>query len=387
MDVESNTRHRDTFPVVFSSASVKFPKYLKIFRGTMAGQLLVAMVMTTGLIIGIGVIVARTRFGPIVSDMPDFSYDSEFNTSLREEIHQTSIQAAKANLLIPLATTFEIQRDSALHMDFIVSFADAPATISKAANTGGASPVDDPLASRDLEVSAYSNGGKHALLLNKFNSFADHILLVTEDFQDQSMPLTADDLTALLDLVRQVPAIGFFNSGEDAGASQRHRHMQAIPLDVFSKYYRPYVDSTRVNDNIPVDELIAPYIQSTPAEETALEEIAVLTIHEFSFAHALVALPKEVSPEWLQEAYSAMLTRMHLYPQPDGTLDAYNLVAASRWMLLVPRSKRLSSQGVDVNGMGFIGCLLVRGDPHGGSMLSADWSPLKVLQDVTVPWR
>lgn len=44
------------------------------------------------------------------------------------------------------------------------------------------------------------------------------LLLVTKDFQPQSGLLSATDLHALWRLVKEVPAVGFFNSGLEAGA-------------------------------------------------------------------------------------------------------------------------------------------------------------------------
>lgn len=44
------------------------------------------------------------------------------------------------------------------------------------------------------------------------------LLLVTRDFQPQSGLLTAGDLHALWRLVKELPAVGFFNSGPEAGA-------------------------------------------------------------------------------------------------------------------------------------------------------------------------
>jgi ATP adenylyltransferase len=49
---------------------------------------------------------------------------------------------------------------------------------------------------------------------------------VTDVFREQSDPLNGNDLAALATLVLELPGVGFFNSGSNAGASQRHRHLQ-----------------------------------------------------------------------------------------------------------------------------------------------------------------
>lgn len=66
----------------------------------------------------------------------------------------------------------------------------------------------------------------------------------------------------------------------------------------------------------------------------------------------------------------------------QGELDAYNLLLTPRWMLLVPRSQRMYG-GVDVNAMGFIGCLLVRGPDARRTMETS--TPLGILRGVTFP--
>lgn len=49
---------------------------------------------------------------------------------------------------------------------------------------------------------------------------------MTDAFREQAEPLDGFDLAALAALVVELPGVGFFNSGVDAGASQRHRHLQ-----------------------------------------------------------------------------------------------------------------------------------------------------------------
>lgn len=46
-------------------------------------------------------------------------------------------------------------------------------------------------------------------------------------------------------------------------------------------------------------------------------------------------------------------------------LPPYNAILTTRWLLVVPRAKR-EWNGVDVNGMGFFGALLVRAKAVGG---------------------
>lgn len=86
----------------------------------------------------------------------------------------------------------------------------------------------DPFASPDpeLQVNRYAH---YYLLLNKFNILASHLLLITRDFQPQDGALTQQDFTAFWSLITAHQAIGFYNGGAEAGASQPHRHFQLVP--------------------------------------------------------------------------------------------------------------------------------------------------------------
>ncbi|CAM9999638.1 unnamed protein product, partial [Ectocarpus fasciculatus] len=71
---------------------------------------------------------------------------------------------------------------------------------------------------------------------------------------------------------------------------------------------------------------------------------------------------------------------------PVSTLPPYNAVLTRRWLMLVPRSRR-EWGGIDVNGMGFLGALLVRDKAFAGegAGVAAVREPgaLAVLEGVT----
>ena len=106
----------------------------------------------------------------------------------------------------------------------------------------------------------------------------------------------------------------------------------------------------------------------------------------FGFANAFVALPPAADPrhsdaqcaDFLAEVYNALLDHVGLSRK---TPEPYNLLLTDRWMLLVPRSKRVS-RGIDVNAMGFLGCLLLR-DSTSRTALE-DSGARAVLADVAV---
>jgi Ap4A phosphorylase N-terminal domain len=61
-------------------------------------------------------------------------------------------------------------------------------------------------------------------------------LLVTSEWQLQSTPLTDRDLETWAWTLDQTSAVGFYNSALDAGASQKHKHMQLVPLASISRH-------------------------------------------------------------------------------------------------------------------------------------------------------
>jgi ATP adenylyltransferase len=169
-----------------------------------------------------------------------------------------------------------------------------------------------------------------------------------------------------------MPGVGFFNSGPVAGASQPHRHMQAVPLDTFGSTFSP-----------PVEELLAQHLTGRSGDDAGAR-----TVPGLPFAHALALLPVLPSAAALASAYAHVLAHSGARTGGFGSGEGdgpYNLLLGRRWMLAVPRSSPRfdddhsgGGPAVEVNGLAFLGCLLVR-----GSALFA--APVDVLTAVTRP--
>lgn len=77
-------------------------------------------------------------------------------------------------------------------------------------------------------------------MLNKFAIVPEHFILITRTFKPQTYLLEAEDLAATYACIRayheyevdgeREELFAFFNSGEHSGASQRHRHLQLLPV-------------------------------------------------------------------------------------------------------------------------------------------------------------
>ena len=88
---------------------------------------------------------------------------------------------------------------------------------------------ENPFLPYDADLFVADITDTHVALLNKFNVVDLHLLLVTRDFVDQESPLEHADFLALAACLAQLDGIGFYNSGEIAGASQPHKHLQLVP--------------------------------------------------------------------------------------------------------------------------------------------------------------
>ncbi|MBM7118114.1 ATP adenylyltransferase family protein [Archangium primigenium] len=202
----------------------------------------------------------------------------------------------------------------------------------------------------------------HVCLLNKFNVVEHHLLIVTRVFEEQESWLTAADFEALALCMSGLDGLGFYNSGEAAGASQRHKHLQLIPP------LGP--EGLRV----PMEALLTP-----PPPRGQVLELPAL-----GFAHRVTGLgPWEDSPSRdgarMLDAYRALMAAadMHTTPPPP-----YNLLTTRDWMLLAPRS-RAESHGINVNAMGFAGSLLVKTTEQCEHLRQL--GPMELLARVTRP--
>lgn len=220
----------------------------------------------------------------------------------------------------------------------------------------------------DLFVADISD--THLALLNKFNVVEYHLLVVTRHFEDQEVLLTREDFEAMWITMREYPSLSFYNGGRVAGASQRHKHLQFVPLPLAREGPRipidPLLDGVKVSGRIGrVDGLPFrhAFVRFRPTGHRSLGDLAVMS-HE---------LYEEMFP------YSGMAPRSAGNDRQSGP---YNLLVTTEWMLLIPRSEEFF-EGVSVNSLGFAGALLVRNDRELGHLKNV--GPMTVLTRVALP--
>jgi ATP adenylyltransferase len=172
----------------------------------------------------------------------------------------------------------------------------------------------------------------HFALLNKYHVIENHLLVVTREFVDQEVLLDLADFEAL---VACMPgdrhAIGFYNGGHGAGASQPHKHLQVVTLPL-----APWRD-------LPIEALVDEGVR-------------------LPFRHAL-ARTRSRDPAELHARYRALLGEIGVRGEARQGAECqsgpYNLVIAPTWMMAVPRSRE-EFEAVAVNSIAFCGALFVR---------------------------
>ncbi len=213
----------------------------------------------------------------------------------------------------------------------------------------------------------------HLCLLNKYNVANYHLLIITRDFEEQENLLTLQDFEALWACMAEFEGLAFYNAGKKAGASQRHKHLQLVPLPLAPA-------STPESPPIPIASLFS----------TATFQGPVGTIPGLPFSHAFAQL----DPTWAESPSKAALTTFEQYKTLLHTVGlgartaenkqsgAYNLLLTRQWMLLVPRSQE-DFESISVNSLGFAGALLVRNEPE--MELLKNYGPMNVLKSVALP--
>jgi ATP adenylyltransferase len=218
-------------------------------------------------------------------------------------------RALASGALEPLATEVSDVEDG--HARFSLRVVSTLAAKAKAAPTRKdpfAPPWEADLVVGDVSVT-------HGCLLNKFPVFEHHLLVVTRAYEPQdAWPTAADGEALRFCLDEGGDALGFYNGGAGAGASQPHKHFQVVPM-------RAPLEPVLKAGGLPV-------------------------------RHRLVETPKDGGA--LAEVVTRLLTELEVAPGAP-----WNLLCTRDWLVVVPRRAE-SFEGVSVNALGFAGSLLVK---------------------------
>jgi ATP adenylyltransferase len=222
---------------------------------------------------------------------------------------------------------------------------------------------------RDLFVADVSE--THVALLNKFNVVDHHLLIVTRRFEHQETLLTLQDFEALWTCMAEYRALGFYNGGEAAGASQEHKHLQMVPL--------PLVP---VGPEVPIDPLLTTVSRG--------DDIGRVKGLPFLNAFARIEKSPSTPPEYFAartfDLFCRMLVQTGLKAPQPGDLERqsapYCLLVTPEWMLLVPRSRE-HFEDISLNSLAYAGSFFVWDNKQLERL--REFGPINALRTVSMP--
>jgi ATP adenylyltransferase len=265
--------------------------------------------------------------------------------TLWSTIVERTARALASGALVPIRTEVEVIQDEGVPILVrVVSNLERKARAVQPPPDG--KPPKNPFLppyEEDLFVSYVPPA--HACLLNKFNVFDHHALLVTRAYEEQDSLLTPADFEALLQCTAEVDALAFYNGGRIAGASQPHKHLQFVQVPLAEGGRRTPMDEAIVRGRLPFRHALGPPLRD-PAQ-----------------AHLL---------------YRELLREV-------GCEEAgvpYNLLATRDWTMVVPRTQE-SFDALSLNSLAFAGSLLVKSREQLERVRAM--GPMAILRSVTGP--
>lgn len=284
--------------------------------------------------------------------------------TLWSQVRESARRALERGALLPLETRSKILPGAG------IPFAVQYASTLREKHTGESS--GNPFLPPDPDLTVTELSPTHLAVLNRYPVIRHHLLLVTREYEEQSLPLGAGDFDALARCLVEIDGLGFYNAGPEAGASQDHRHLQVVPFPV-----GPGPAPT------PVERAVA----------AVVEDPSRATLPAFPFRHAVASLPETAgqaeepaarvrrAAEAMRLAYRALAARAGLRLATGRPTDPYNLLVTRSWMLLVPR-RRESFDGVSINALGFAGSILIRNKAQWAAVQKI--GPIGLLRQVAV---
>ncbi|KAL3479022.1 ATP adenylyltransferase-domain-containing protein [Aspergillus californicus] len=247
----------------------------------------------------------------------------------------------------------------------------------------------------------------HFLVLNKFPVIPNHFILATTDWHEQTDILEKEDLAAAYACVKawkdqaQTDSTGprrlfaFFNSGEESGASQPHRHLQFLPVEAMSQddesgTWRPFIDNTSSS-------------KSGSSSESEFQRVT-----EIPMANFALHLPADPSAERLHSIYislykaaavAAGVPRNQAQSTSGPAVISYNLAMTETTMMICPRRSTNAVVSVDdatredvagagvveLNGTILAGTLMVKAEAEWDELRRAPNSLMNVLEAIGYP--
>ncbi|BDI16003.1 hypothetical protein ANSO36C_18050 [Nostoc cf. commune SO-36] len=150
-------------------------------------------------------------------------------TSVKEQTEH----ALQCGALLSIPTEFEfVEQDNVRFLVRILSNLNRKKTADEIQKKQSARSGQEfnPFLPYEEDLFVADISGTHVCILNKFNVVDYHLLIITRSFEEQESLLTLEDFTAMWACLANFDGLAFYNSGKTAGASQRHKHLQLVPL-------------------------------------------------------------------------------------------------------------------------------------------------------------
>lgn len=249
---------------------------------------------------------------------------------LLPRIDRTYVHANESGALQPIRTERAFIRDE--DFDFTVRWVSSLA-LKDAGRVSAAlrrDPDYNPFLPPEEDLNVGPVGKHHLAVLNKYPVIERHLLIVTRAFESQTMPLNLADFVALARVITELGGLGFYNGGTEAGASQRHKHLQWIPATAGSSNF----DGVTSAGRLPWRHCFVRLRRAPPGSDCALNGAI------------------------LHQAFHAACDALGIAADRDP-MPPYNMLTGGGWLVVIPRSRE-QHEGISVNALGFAGSLFVR---------------------------
>jgi sulfate adenylyltransferase (ADP) / ATP adenylyltransferase len=286
--------------------------------------------------------------------------------SLRRQIVHTTEHARASGALLPIPTDYFFVEDRGVRffVRVLASLSRKDEARKEQKQRERTGRKINPFLPPEKELTVADVSKTHIAVLNKFNVMEHHLLIVTREFEDQDMLLTPGDFEALRICMKEYRSLGFYNGGQEAGASQQHRHLQLVPLPLAPE-----------GPDVPIEPLLAEASFRGPGR-----------VPGFPFLHAFARMDRGFDSRAAYDLYNILLASVAMTTSSPGALvrqsRPYCLLMTDEWMLLVPRSREFF-EDISFNSLAFAGSLFVRSEKQLERLKTA--GPVNTLASVALP--